>query len=37
MKLTDSITDFIRTNREDLEEAIVPVISGKKPTHHLKY
>lgn len=32
-----SIRAFIRHNRADLDAAILPVIDGSKPAHHLAY
>lgn len=32
-----SIATFIRENRQEIDEAINPVLSGDKSAHHLKY
>ena len=29
--------EFIRQNRAELDAAILPVLNGNKPAHHLKY
>lgn len=28
---------FIRENREEIDKAILPVLEGTKPAHHLRY
>jgi hypothetical protein len=32
-----SKANFIRENRQEIDEAINPVLSGEKPAHHLAY
>lgn len=32
-----SLRAFIRENRAEIDAAIMPVIDGTKPAHHLKY
>lgn len=32
-----TMREFLRTNRDEIDAAITPVVEGDKPAHHLKY